>query len=81
MSETFTCTSKNGSPPPQFEWYLTDGSNVIDVTENATSTDGETKLHYVPRREHNQFNVVCNVVQEGSPGEREISEILTVKCE
>ena len=76
-----TCFSKDGVPPAQFQWFIEQDTESIDITTNSTSADGESILLLTAERNHNGSDIVCKVTQRGFFDERNSSTLLTVMCE
>ena len=78
--EEIICSSKNGFPPAQFQWFIDNGNSAIDITDNSTSSDGESILWYMAERSHNGSEIVCKVTQ-GMSNDRYVKKSLFVMCE
>ena len=78
--EIFTCISSGGFPPAQFQWFIEEGNNIVNITDESFPGNGYSDIVYVAKKEDNGKNITCIVKQvEGAP-EQVTRKKLTILC-
>ena len=80
LTETFTCISSGGFPPAQFQWFIEEGNNIVNITDESVPGNGFSEVVYVAKKEDNGKNITCTVKQVEDAPERVTRKKLTILC-